>query len=313
MSILSDLVERARSVIFRARDERELAEELRFHTDMDVELLQRDGVSEREARRRSALMLGGTERVKEDVRDARGTRLFHDSARDFAFALRTLARNPGFSIVAILTLAVGIGGTTAVFSAVDAVLLQPLPYQQPGQLVRLYYTDARRKEDRGFVSPVLFLDYRQSMASLASVAALGTYNETGADVGTGDDVRRIRILSVTADYFDVVRVPPVLGRALQRDEEIDAPVVVLSDELWRDRFNGDPTAIGKSLMMNGRSYTVAGVMPKGFVDPLVGAVEAWVPMDLQPGRDLSNVDNHYLSVIARLRPESSIERAQGEL
>lgn len=311
--MLSDIIERVRSIIFSGRDEREMAEELHFHEDMEAAQLERLGLSASEARRRSALGLGGIERVREDVRDARGTRFLHDGGRDFGFALRTLARNPGFATVAILTLAVGIGGTTAVFSAVDAVLLQPLPYQQPGQLVRLYYTDSRRKEERGFVSPVLFLDYREQMSSLGSTAAIGTYDESGADIGTGDDVRRIRILGVSADYFDVVRVPPFIGRALQRDDENGAPIVVLSHTLWEDRFRGDASAVGKTLTMNGRPYTVAGVMPKGYVDPLVGTVEAWVPMNLAPGRDLSNVDNHYLSVIARLRPDATIARAQDEL
>ena len=313
MSMLSDLVERVRSIIFRGRDERELAEELRFHTDMDAELLQGSGLSAGEARRRSALMLGGVERVKEDVRDARGTRLFHDAGRDFGFAVRTLLRNPGFASVAILTLAVGIGGTTAVFSAVDAVLLQPLPYQQPGQLVRVYYSEARRREERGFVTPVHFLDYRERMASFGAIAALGTYSETGADIGTGDDVRRIRILGVSADYFDVVRVQPRVGRALQRDEETGAATVIISHGLWKDRFGGDASAVGNTLTMNDRPYTVAGVMPDGYVDPLVGAVDGWVPMDLSPGRDLTNVDNHYLTVIARLRQGVTIARAQDEL
>ena len=313
MSMLSDLVERVRSIIFRGRDERELAEELRFHTDMDAERLQGSGLSAGEARRQSALMLGGVERVKEDVRDARGTRLFHDAGRDFGFAVRTLLRNPGFASVAILTLAVGIGGTTAVFSAVDAVLLQPLPYQQPGQLVRVYYSEARRREERGFVTPVHFLDYRERMASFGAIAALGTYSETGADIGTGDDVRRIRILGVSSDYFDVVRVQPRVGRALQRDEETGAATVIISHGLWKDRFGGDASAVGKTLTMNDRPYTVAGVMPDGYVDPLVGAVDGWVPMDLSPGRDLTNVDNHYLTVIARLRQGVTIARAQDEL
>jgi len=313
MSMLSDLVERVRSIIFRGRDERELAEELRFHTDMDAERLQGSGLSAGEARRQSALMLGGVERVKEDVRDARGTRLFHDAGRDFGFAVRTLLRNPGFASVAILTLAVGIGGTMAVFSAVDAVLLQPLPYQQPGQLVRVYYSEARRREERGFVTPVHFLDYRERMASFGAIAALGTYSETGADIGTGDDVRRIRILGVSADYFDVVRVQPRVGRALQRDEETGAATVIISHGLWKDRFGGDASAVGKTLTMNDRPYTVAGVMPDGYVDPLVGAVDGWVPMDLSPGRDLTNVDNHYLTVIARLRQGVTIARAQDEL
>ena len=313
MSILSDLIERLRSIIFHSRDERELAEELEFHAAMEAERLEARGVGAAEARRRSALTLGGVERVKDDVRDARGTRLWHDGGRDFGFALRTLARNPGFATVAILTLGVGIGGTTAVFSAVDAVLLQPLPYQQPGRLVRLYQTDVRRKVDRGVVTPVHFLDYRQSMASFESAAAINLYNETGADIGTGDDVRRIRTLLVSADYFDVVRVRPFVGRAFSRDEETAAPVVVLSRRLWQERFGGDVSAVGKTLTMNGRSYTVAGVMPDEFTDPLAGRIDAWVPIDLTPGRDLDNVDNHYLSVIARLRPDATIARAQDEL
>jgi putative ABC transport system permease protein len=313
MSMFTDIVERVRSVIFHRRDERELAEELRFHAEMDAEQFARFGVDSTEAQRRSALSLGGVERVKEDVRDARGTRLLHDTARDISYAVRMLARSPGFAMVAILTLAVGIGGTTAVFSAVDAVLLQPLPYQQPGQLVRLYYTDARRNEERGFVTPVHFLDYRERMASFESIAALGTYNETGADIGTGDDVRRIRTLSVSADYFDVVRIQPVLGRGFQRDDETGAASVVISHALWEDRFAGAPTAVGQTLTMNAVPHAVVGVMPNGYVDPLVGAVDAWVPMNVTPGRDLGNVDNHYLSVIARLRPGASIGRAQDEL
>jgi predicted permease len=313
MSVVSDIIERVRSIIFRRRDERELAEELEFHAAMEAEQLEHHGMSGDEARRRSVLALGGVERVKEDVRDARGTRLLHDGSRDFAFALRTLARNPGFATVAILTLAVGIGGTTAVFSAVDAVLLQPLPYQQPGQLVRLYYTDVRRKIDRGVVTPVHYLEYRRSASSFSAVAAVYLYDETGADIGSGDDVRRIRTLPVSADYFDVVRTAPFIGRPLARDEETGAGVVVLSHALWKSRYGGDASAIGKSVTMSGRPYTIAGVMPDGFVDPLAGPVDAWVPMDLRPGLDLGNVDNHYLSVIARLRPDATIARAQSEL
>ena len=112
-------------------------------------------------------------------------------------------------------------------------------------------------------------------------------NSPGADIGTGDDVRRIRILGVSADYFDVVRVQPRLGRALQRDEENAAATVILSHALWEDRFGSDASALGTTFTMNGRPYTVAGVMPDGFIDPIVGSVDAWVPMDLSPGRDAS--------------------------
>jgi putative ABC transport system permease protein len=313
MSMFTDLVERVRSIIFHARDERELAEELQFHADMDAETHDGQAIGASESRRRTALALGGIERVKEDVRDARGTRLLHDSMRDVSYAVRTLVRSPGFAVVSILTLAIGIGGTTAVFSAVDAVLLQPLPYQQPGQLVRLYFADARQLSERSYVTPVHFLDYRERMASFGAIAALGTYDETGADIGSGDDVRRIRTLSVSADYFEVVSIQPRLGRAFQRDEETGAASVIISEALWRDRFSGAEVAVGQSMTMNGQPYTVAGVMPGGFTDPVVGAVDAWVPMDLRPGRDIDNVDNHYLTVIARLRSDATIARAQDEL
>jgi putative ABC transport system permease protein len=313
MSVLSDIVERVRSIVFRRRDERELAEELRFHADMEAELLQQHGVSTREAHRRSALALGGIERVKDDVRDARGTRLFHDIGRDVGYAARTLARNPGFATVAILTLGLGIGGTTAVFSAVDAVLLQPLPYQEPGRLVRLYHTTEENTTDRGFVTPVHFVEYRRAMSSLEATAAIYTYDESGADLGSGGDVRRIRVLPVTAAYWDVIRVQPRLGRALQEDEETGALVVVVSDQLFRERFGGDQSAVGRGMVLSGRTYTVVGVMPAGYEDPIVGKIDAWTPVDLRPGFDASNADNHYLTVIGRLRPATGIGRAQAEL
>jgi len=313
MSGLTDLFERLRSIVFRRRDERELDEELAFHATMEAEQLERAGYTASDARRQSLIALGGIERVKEDARDARGTRTFHDIGRDFGFAVRTLAHNPGFATVAILTLAVGIGGTTAVFSAVDAVLLQPLPFQEPGQLARLYQADSAYPADRQFVTPVHFVDYRRELGAFDAVAALYTYSETGGDIGEGDDVRRIRVLPVTSGYFDVVRVPPKLGRGFQPDEENGELLVVLSDRLWRERFHGDREAIGQRLTMNGRPYTVVGVMPAEFEDPIAGPTDVWVPLDLGPARDPDNAENHYLSVIARLRPGVSITRAQAEL
>lgn len=313
MSALSDMIERLRAFVFRRRDERELAEELQFHLDMEAAQNRRGGMDDAEARRRGLLALGGVERVKEDVRDARGTRLVEDTVGDFRFTLRTLARSPGFAIVAILTLAIGIGGTTAVFSAVDAVLLQPLPYQQPGQLVRLYQNDSTHPDDRGFVTPVHFLEFRSRLSSFEATAAIVTYSETGADIGSGDGVRRIRLLPVSADYFDVVRVRPELGRGFSRDDETGAAVVVLSHELWEQQLRGDPNAVGHTLTMNGKPYTIAGVMPAAFADPVAGAVDAWVPIDAGPGRDASNADNHYFSILGRLRSGVSVARAQAEL
>ncbi|MFI5312156.1 MAG: ABC transporter permease [Gemmatimonadales bacterium] len=313
MSVLSDVLDRVRSVLFRAREERELAEELRFHVEMETELNRRAGMSEIEAHRHGAMALGGVERTKEDVRDARGTQLLDDTVADFRFTFRALARSPGFTVVAILTLGIGIGGTTAVYSAVDAVLLQPLPYEQPGELVRLYQHDTARPADEGYVTPVHMLEYRQRMASFAASASVLTYSESGADIGSGDRARRIRLLPVSAEYFDVVRTPPERGRAFTRGEEADAPVVILSHALAGELPGGAGSAVGQSLTMNARAYTVVGVMPASFVNPLGGPSDAWVPQDLSEGRSASNADNHYLDVIARLKSGVSIKQAQAEL
>jgi predicted permease len=322
VTILNDLLERARSLLFRRRDERELAEELRTHAAMEAEHRRRHGANPAEAHRQSILAMGGVEPTKEAVRDARGTRLLDDSVGDVAYTLRTLARSPGFAVVVILTLAIGIGGTTAVFSAVDHVLLQPLPYQSPGQLVRLYSASVQTPNDRGFLSPVHYKAYRTRLNSMDGVAAILTYDEKGADIGSGNTVRRIRLLPTSSNYFDVIRVRPAVGQPYQPDAENGSgiedntdggAVVVLSHQLWDDVFHGDPSAIGRTLVMNGRGYTVTGVMPEGFNDPVAGAIDAWVPLDLSQGNDPREAGNHYLSVIARLRPGVTIERAQAEV
>lgn len=313
MSLLSDIVERVRSLLFVTREERELDEELRTHLEMEAAYRRQLGASPDSANRESTMALGGLERTKEDVRDARGTRGLHDSWRDVGFAIRTLRKNPGFTLVTLVTLAVGIGSTTAVYSAVDAVLVQPLPYSEPGQLVRLYQHREDRPAERGVVSPVYFAEFRQRTSALASSAAMNLYGESGADIGSGDRVRRIRTLATTVDYFDVVRVHPALGRGFVAEEEVGADRVVLSNELWKEQMNSDPDAVGKTMILNGRASTIIGVMPPGFQDPIVGKVDALVPLNLTPARDASNAGNFYLTMIARLRPGTSIERAQAEI
>ena len=236
------------------------------------------------------------------------------STQDVQFALRTLRRSPGFALVAILTIAIGVGATSAIASAVDAALVQPLPYQQPGQLVRLYQADTIRPEDRGFVTPVHYLAFRSRLASFSAVAAVATYSEAGADIGTGESARRIRVLPVSSDYFDVTRVRPLLGRGFRPEEDDEAAtVVILSYELWQQQYEGTPSIVGRAIDMNGAPHTVIGVMPRGYRDPVAGSIDAWTPVDLREGKDPSNINNHYLSVIGRLRPTIPMTRAQAEL
>ncbi len=313
LPLLSDAIERIRSLLTRRREERELDEELRFHIEMEAEHLRRTGADPRDLRRRSVLALGGLDRTKEEVRDASGVRWLRDAWDDAVFALRVLRQRPTFTIVAVLTLAVGIGGTTAVFSAVDAVLIKALPYDHPGQLVRLYYIDTRRKIDRGFVTPVHFLAYHDRAKSFSHLAALNTYGEGGGDITADGVARRIHVLTVSHDYFDVLHTPIEAGRPLEEHDETGGRAIILSHSLWMERFHGETAAVGRALTMNGEPYTIAGVMPAGFADPIVGAVDAWIPMDMAPARDASNADNHYVTVIGRLRPGVTIAGAQSEL
>ncbi|HEX3928435.1 MAG TPA: ABC transporter permease [Gemmatimonadales bacterium] len=323
MSFISDALERLRTLIFRSHEERDFADELATHVAMETDFRHRAGTPEAEARRQSLAALGGIERVKEDARDARGTRFIDDALGDIVLTLRSLRRNPGFTLVVILTLALGIGGTTAVFSAVDAVLLQPLPLSQPGQLVRIYQNGVTQPDAKGFVTPVHYLAFRNQLATFEGVAAILTYDHVGADIGTGNDVRRIRILPTSANYFDVMRVHPVIGHSYPvsdeegpniEDDITDAGLsVVLSHDLWRTQFHGDSAIIGQPLVMSGKAYTVLGVMPAGYVDPIAGPVDAWLPVNLSQGKDASEAGNHYLTLIGRVRSGVTLERAQSEL
>jgi putative ABC transport system permease protein len=295
VSLWSDLRERMHALVFRGQEEREMAEEMRFHMEM--------------AGRKA---FGDIERYKEDVRDARGTRLVEETIADAGWSIRTLIKRPRFALLAVATLALGIGGTTAVFSVVDAVLLEPLPYARPEQLVRVYtwYDTPGGSGERTFMSTFHFKAYRDHMRSFQSAAALSTYDVTGADIDLGTGAERIRLLPVSAEYFATLRAAPPLGRPFEAAEENGAHVVVLSYQFWRRRFAGDAKVLGRTLTLNGVPHTIIGVGPEGLRDPVVGAVDAWTAIDIsQP----DNPGNHWLTMIARLQPGTSIERAQSEI
>ena len=313
MSMWSDLVARVRALVHRSREEREMAEEFGFHVDMQADALRTAGVDDTHARRDAARAFGGVEQVKEEMRDGRGTRLLEDAMSNVMFSLRTLWHTPRFTVVAVLTIAIGIGGTTAVFSAVNAVLLQPLPYQQPGQLVRLYQYYMGHRDSPTFVSVPEYEAYRSQVSAFDALAAVDTYSRVGADVRVADQPERLELLPVSADYFQVLGVEPAIGRAFQRSEETNAPVVILSYQLWQRLFGGRANAIGSSLTMSGVPRTIVGVMPRGFADPLVRAVDAWVPQDLRPINGQEEPQNHFLTVIGRLRPGVTLPRGESEL
>ena len=213
-----------------------------------------------------------------------------------------LGKNPGFTAVAAITLALGIGANTAVFSVLNRVVLNPLQYDEPGQLVRLYQDHRELGYSGGWVTGAAYLDYREMAEGLESVTALYNYREYGFTMTGAGQPRRATMLPVSSDFFDVYRVPPHLGRNFNRDEErSDARVVVLSHRLWNAYSGGDPEVIGQSIYLDDEAYEIIGVTPPGFVDVVGGDVGMWIPLELQDQNATQDRGNHYLSVVGRLR------------
>jgi putative ABC transport system permease protein len=242
--------------------------------------------------------------------------------QDLRYAARQLRRSPGFSAVVVATLAVGIGGTTAVFSVTHAVLLAPLPFAQPGQLVRIYQQEPETATRKGGVSAPHFRTLRDQAASFVDVGARHRTDDLGLDISNGGNPQRLRVLLVTSDYFRTLRAEPLQGGGFQIEDESGPPGddnvgarlgarrVVLSDAVWRARFNGDPSIVGTTIRLSAESYEVAGIAPAGFEDPLVGAVDVWLPYNLE--RD-TLTENYGLTVVARLRTGVTVKQALAEL
>jgi putative ABC transport system permease protein len=237
--------------------------------------------------------------------------------QDLRFATRMLGKNPAFTAVAILTLALGIGANAALFSVVDAVMLRPLPFYQPARLVAVHATNIQRNDASGEVSYPVFLDWRSQTQSFDSMSAWNLSHFTYTGAGQAENLVGV---VASANLFSTLGVSPVLGRAFSADE--DQPnsgglPVVLSYELWRSHFGADSSAVGRAITLEGHSFNVIGVMPAGFEFPVQGeAVQLWTtiandmggktPMTAQRGAA-------YLEVLARLKPRISIARAQAEL
>jgi putative ABC transport system permease protein len=241
-----------------------------------------------------------------DERRRRGGLLVANIIRDVHYAARQLLLTPAFSAVAILTLALGIGASSAIFSVVNGVLLRPLPYPQPESIVRVY--EILQKFGRFSVAPANFLDWRQQTTVFEHIVA---FNSTGATLATSTGPERLSAGAVSWNTFDLLRVSPVLGRTFRAEE--DAPgknnVIILSHGLWQRRFDGDPNVLGQSVTLNGTAVTVIGVMPADF--RFIGESEFWQPIAINPSNPTRG--GHFLSVMARLKDGVTIEQAGAEM
>lgn len=247
-----------------------------------------------------------------DPRDRGRRNRLETILHDARHAVRGLRRSPAFAAVVVLTLAVGIGANTVMFTVVDGILLSPLPYEEPGRLVRLYAAN-EAYEGTNYVSGLGFIAYRERTDLFEGLAAAYSYRETGADLTRGDETRRVVVMPISSGYFDVLGIEPLLGRGFLPDEETeDAHVAVLSYGLWQSAFGGADNVLGRDIDLEGEPHTIVGVMPQGFRNPIDWQVDLWRPQDLRPeGRN--NWGNYYLSVVGRLAGGVTLEQAQQEL
>jgi putative ABC transport system permease protein len=228
--------------------------------------------------------------------------------QDLTQALRRLRQSPGFALVAISTLAIGIGATSAIFSVVDGVLLRPLAYRDASGLIAVFANETRRDGRRNPTSPADFLEWKKASRALDQLTAAHPWSPVLTGRGYAEE---LPALKATPGLFDLLGVPPALGRVFQGPE--DEYQVVLGHSLWQRRFGGDPAIVGQSLVLDGRSYLVAAVMPPGFRFPpfWVTGAEMWVPLVLGAGHEADH--QHFLRVFGRLRPASTLAEAQAEM
>lgn len=292
----------------RNQMEEQLDKELRFHLDQQTADLIAQGYDPEEARRQARLTFGGPEQVKEDCRDARGTRWLEDMWQDLRYSLRMLRRNPGFVAVAVLTLALGSGATTAMFTVINGVLLKPLSYPEPDKLVTLREHTEEYGDQWGFAY-LSFLDAKHESRSLAMAA--WTYG--GGTVTEPGEAEYVDGLQISAELFPVLGVTPSRGRAFLPEEDRPgaAPVIIISHSLWQRRFGGSPGAVGEKLIFEGKAYTIVGIAPSGF--QLSAEADVFTPLGQNIEPRMQNRDAHFIHVLARLQPGVTLRETQTEL
>ena len=287
---------------------REIDEELSFHLDMKTEENIRKGMSPHEARRLAEQRFGRVTRIKELGYSVRGGGLMETLWQDLRYAIRMLRHDAPFTFVAVLTLALGIGMNTAIFSIVNAALLQPLPYAKADELVTIYNTSGG--DSKFSLSPIAFLNLKRENTAFTDVAALSNKG-WAANLTGSEEAERLQGFEVSANLFSLLGTAPLHGRTFVEDE--DRPggnhVVVLSNELWQRRFVGDPKIVGQMITLNGDSYTVVGVMPEDF--RFFTKTDLWTPLAFTPTDE--NDPAGYLAVIGRRKPGVSFAQANTEV
>jgi putative ABC transport system permease protein len=292
----------------RRKLEEQLERELRYHLDQHADELIARGSDPEDARRQARLALGGLEQVKENCRDARGTRWLEDFWQDLRYAVRSLRQRPGFAAIALLTLALGNGVTTVMFTVINGVLLRPLSYPEPERLLTLHGITGEFGEFWGF-SNLDFTEIRRESRTLEIAA--WTYG--GGTISDPGEPQYVIGRNVSAELFPMLNVALRHGQVFlpEADQPGAAPVAIISYDLWQRRYRGDPAAIGGTLIFEGKPYTIAGIAPASF--QLFGKADIFTPLGQFIDPRMENREARFLRVIARLRPGVAVPEAQAEL
>jgi predicted permease len=322
--MLTDLVIRLRALFQRNTVERELDDELGFHFNQQVEKFVESGLTLSEARRRTRLSFGGSDQIKEECRDARGVNFLETLAQDVRYALRILRKSPGFTAIAIISLAVGIGANTTIFSWTRAVLLHPLPgARDPGKIIAI-----ESLAPSGEWLPTSYPDFRDLRDNTKSVESITlTYPMAlvvGAGTNAADSAERLPGELVSGTFFDVLGVQPEVGRFFSGTERDDAQnahaVAVISHSLWVNRYQSNPAVIGTTLRINRYPFTIVGVAPQNFHGSMPGLdFEVWTPVTMFAQLNsaetwmLENRKTRMFRALARLRPGVNMEQARAEV
>jgi predicted permease len=296
---------RAAASLWRSRADQDMNAELESHLQLHIDDQIRAGVPPDEARRRAVLALGGLEPAKERYRDRRGLPLVDGLRQDIVYGVRALRKNPSFTATAVLTLALGVGATSAIFSVINAVLLQPLPFPEPGRLV-MVYGNRENGDTHDVLSYPTFVDWRNQSRSFTAAAFVNrrvTLNAEGQN-------ELVPVKLVSSAFLRVLSVQPALGRGFQPQDDADppAPVAILSDGFWRRRFGAAGDVLGKTIRLSDTTYTVVGVMPTGFHFDEPEREHIYLPLPIDVNRK-----HGFLRIVARLQPWASIDQARLDL
>ncbi|MGO4881477.1 MAG: ADOP family duplicated permease [Bryobacteraceae bacterium] len=310
-SLLTNLRLRLKALIHRRAFDRDLEEEIAFHLAMRERKQQNLGFNSDEARHAARRRFGNATLLKEDTREMRTFTLLETLWQDMCFAARTLRKSPAFLAVVVLSLALGIGANSTIFSVLNALMYRPLPYPQPDRLMAIFETEAGRPNGQEPPAIADGADWRKQSHVFEDIA-LTSFTEPTPLAGNGQ-AEQANAQFVTPNYFRLLRVAPALGRLFTASEAQDlTQTVVISDVFWKRLFNRDPQVLGKTLKISGVLSTIVGVMPPNFGSFYREPLDLWCPIDAQSAR-YSERKDHWLMAIGRLRPGATQGQAQNEM